>query len=47
VIAAKWWIPGIDPPISENGLQPDVSVLPGEEGTDPMMKIAIQTLLEN
>ena len=47
VTAAKWWIPGIDPPISENGLQPDVSVLPGEEGTDPMMKIAIQTLLEN
>lgn len=47
VTAAKWWIPGIDPPISENGLQPDVSVLPGEEGTDPMMKVAIQTLLEN
>jgi carboxyl-terminal processing protease len=47
VTAAKWWIPGIDPPISENGLQPDVSVLPGEAGTDLMMKVAIQTLLEN
>ena len=47
VTAAKWWIPDIDPPISENGLQPDVSVLPGEAGTDLMMKVAIQTLLEN
>jgi len=47
VTAAKWWIPGIDLPISENGLQPDVSVLPNEAGTDLMMKVAIQTLLEN
>lgn len=47
VTAAKWWIPGIDLPISENGLQPDVSVLPDEAGTDLMMKVAIQTLLEN
>ncbi|MFC1922419.1 S41 family peptidase [Chloroflexota bacterium] len=47
VTAAKWWIPGIDPPISENGLQPDVSVLPGEAGTDLIMNVAIQTLLDN
>ncbi|MES0360708.1 MAG: S41 family peptidase [Anaerolineales bacterium] len=47
VTAAKWWIPGVDPPISENGLQPDVSVLPGEAGTDLILKVAIQTLLEN
>ena len=47
VTAAKWWIPGIDPPIGEGGLQPDVSVLPGEAGSDLMMKVAIQSLLEN
>ena len=47
VTAAKWWIPGIDLPISEHGLQPEVSVLPGETGTDLMLKEAIKTLLES
>jgi carboxyl-terminal processing protease len=47
VTAAKWWIPDLEYPISENGLQPDISALPGEASTDPMMIAAIETLLEN
>jgi carboxyl-terminal processing protease len=45
VTAAQWWIPGLDQPLS-NGLQPDVMVEPSSnEGPDPMIITASQSLL--
>ena len=48
VTAARWWIPGLNPPISEGGLQPDVVVEPSQNPNDPdrMMLVAIQSLFE-
>jgi len=46
VTAAKWWVPGIEPPIGEGGLRPDIEVNTGEtpEGaeSDPFIQAAIQ-----
>lgn len=45
VTAAQWWIPGLDQPLS-NGLQPDVLVeSSSDEGPDPMILAASQSLL--
>jgi carboxyl-terminal processing protease len=46
VTAAKWWIPGLSPALSDNGLQPDIAVIPDDSGEDLVMKAAIQSLLE-
>ena len=42
VTAAKWWIPGLDVAINENGLTPDIQVEPGTENLDTAIKAAIQ-----
>jgi len=44
VTAAKWWIPGIDSPIGEEGIEPDVWVTPVEGEADPYVNAAIQIL---
>ena len=45
VTAAQWWIHGLDQPLS-NGLQPDVMIEPSSnEGPDPMIQAASQSLL--
>lgn len=46
VTAAKWWFPGNTVNISENGLQPDVLITKNDSDSDLIMKIAIQSLLE-
>jgi len=46
VTAAKWWIPGLSPALSDNGLQPDIAIIPDDSGEDLVMKAAIQSLLE-
>jgi carboxyl-terminal processing protease len=44
ITAANWWIPGIDPPIGENGLRPDIPVSQEESGIDNILDAAIQAL---
>ena len=48
VTAARWWIPGLDPPIGAGGLQPDIQV--SGEGNpnqrDPFLKEAAKVLTE-
>ncbi len=46
VTAAKWWIPGLSPAITDIGLQPDIAINPDDSGEDLVMKAAIQALLE-
>ena len=43
VTSAKWWIPGLEPPIGEGGLQPDITVSTENSGdVDPFMEATIQ-----
>ena len=46
VTAAQWWIPGLEPPIGEGGLQPDIQIA-GEidpNQSDPAVKAAADVL---
>jgi carboxyl-terminal processing protease len=47
VTAAKWWVPGLDPPIGGGGLQPDIFVAsPADQsGPDAALRAAVQVLL--
>ncbi|OGO32290.1 MAG: hypothetical protein A2Z16_09945 [Chloroflexi bacterium RBG_16_54_18] len=49
VTAARWRIPGLNPPIKDHGLQPDILVDPPQDasGYDLVLKAAIQVLLES
>jgi len=43
VTSGKWWIPGLEPPVGEGGLQPDITVSTENSGAvDPFMEAAIQ-----
>jgi carboxyl-terminal processing protease len=44
ITAAQWWIPGITPPISEGGLEPDIRIRQDESGLDVYLQAAIQAL---
>jgi carboxyl-terminal processing protease len=44
VTAAKWWIPGIETPIGEGGLEPDILVSEADTGVDAFIQAAIQFL---
>ena len=46
ITAAKWWIPGISPPLGETGLQPDIIILQDETEIDLLMEAAIQSIVE-
>ena len=46
VTAAKWWIPGLSPALSDHGLKPDIAIIPDDSGEDLVMKAAIQSLLD-
>lgn len=46
VTAAKWWIPNLTPPFGDQGLQPDITIIPDDSGEDLVMQAAIQSLLE-
>ncbi len=47
VTAAKWWIPGLDTIIGENGLQPNLFVEPNENLTDAALTAAIDYFTQN
>jgi carboxyl-terminal processing protease len=41
VTSAKWWVPGLEPPIGEGGLQPDITVSTENAGeTEPYLNAA-------
>lgn len=48
VTAAQWWVPGLDPPVSENGVQPDIFLDSNLEGSlpDPAIGSAKQILFK-
>ena len=48
VTSARWWVPGLEPPLGGVGLQPDVPVQPAADpnGPDPAVQAAVQALLE-
>jgi carboxyl-terminal processing protease len=46
VTSAKWWVPGLQPPIGEGGLQPDILIpVDGAAGGDEALKAAAIALL--
>lgn len=46
VTAAKWWIPGLVPPIEEGGLQPDIKVIQDGSQIDLILHSALDYLSE-
>ena len=43
ITSAKWWLPGLEPPVGEGGLQPVIAVSAENAGeVDPFVKAAIQ-----
>jgi carboxyl-terminal processing protease len=44
ITAAKWWIPGIDHPIGDSGLEPDIQATQDESDFDYYLEAAIQAL---
>lgn len=44
VTAAKWWIPGLEPPMSEGGIQPDIIISQDDSQLDRAMEAAIEYL---
>lgn len=47
VTAAKWWIPGMEEAMSDNGLQPDIFASAGDSNSDSILKIAVQSLQDH
>jgi carboxyl-terminal processing protease len=45
VTAAQWWVPGLDPPIGNNGIQPDTLINPDASEGDPALQAAIESHL--
>ena len=46
ITAAKWWVPGLDPPISEGGLEPDIRITQDNSDADFFLEAALQSLLD-
>ncbi len=42
ITAARWWVPGLEHPIGEAGLQPDILLAADAPGSDPAIQAAIQ-----
>ena len=49
VTAARWWVPGLESPLENTGLQPDILVDSADQASspDPILQAAVQYLLEN
>ena len=48
VTSAKWWLPGLQPPVGEGGLQPDIVVSSSNsENYDPYLEAAIHFFFGN
>jgi len=48
VTAARWWIPGLEPPVGGNGLQPDVLINTDitANSVDPILQAGVNTLIQ-
>jgi carboxyl-terminal processing protease len=46
VTAAEWWIPGLENPVGEGGLLPDIPLDPEANEADPALAAAIRYLFE-
>ncbi len=48
VTAARWWVPGLDPPVGQNGIQPDIFIETNIEESlpDPAIRSAKQILFK-
>lgn len=46
ITAAKWWIPGIDHPFGEQGLEPDIRIIQDDSHLDSILEAAIQALTD-
>lgn len=46
VTAAKWWIPGLDPPLAGNGVLPDVLVTAEADQPKPEIRAIINDMLQ-
>jgi len=44
VTAAKWWVPELEPPIGDGGIEPDIQVSGDEAEGDPYILAAVQAL---
>ncbi|HNT22868.1 MAG TPA: S41 family peptidase [Anaerolineales bacterium] len=42
VTAARWWAPGLEQPVGDAGLQPDILLAADSPGSDPAVQAAIQ-----
>jgi carboxyl-terminal processing protease len=49
VTNARWWIPGLEPAITENGLEPDIAIPPQDDnsGVDAAIRAAIYELFSS
>ena len=49
VTTARWWVPGLDPPIAGNGLQPDILIAAPANagGADAAIRAAIKELFDS
>jgi carboxyl-terminal processing protease len=45
ITAAKWWIPDLNPPIGESGLQPDILITQEISQIDSIMNAAIEFIM--
>jgi carboxyl-terminal processing protease len=47
VTAAEWWIPGLEPPVSEGGIQPDILITDDPTQPRPEMRVIMQHWFAN
>lgn len=45
VTAARWWIPGLQPPLRDHGLQPDIPLGPDEANSEAAVRAGIEVVL--
>lgn len=46
VTAAKWWVPGLEPPLAGNGVLPDVPVTADADQPKPEIRAVIEDMLD-
>jgi carboxyl-terminal processing protease len=46
VTAAKWWIPGLEPTVGEDGIQPDILIRRDGSGIDRVLEAAVSYLVD-
>ncbi|MCJ7659959.1 MAG: S41 family peptidase, partial [Anaerolineales bacterium] len=45
ITSARWWIPSLEPPIKDHGIQPDIMIDNDNTGPDPAVESAIEFFL--